>query len=197
MAGSSVRHAERRTRAERAAGWTAQDREGNWMNDDDLARTVDLLASHREIEQRIYRMGYHLEVGEFAEVGALLGDATFGADKIGRAVFRGAAEITAQYERTNVVYPEGGRRTKEIYTNVVIDIELDDELHRRPAGAGRTVRAARRRALRGRVAASRRRLALERSLHRDAVPQRSRPPHAPRIAALQLAGGARAPPPPS
>jgi len=95
------------------------------MNDDDLARTVDLLASHREIEQRIYRMGYHLEVGEFAEVGALLGDATFGADKIGRAVFRGAAEITAQYERTNVVYPEGGRRTKEIYTNVVIDIDLD------------------------------------------------------------------------
>jgi hypothetical protein len=95
------------------------------MTDDQLARTVDLLASHRAIEQLIYRMGYHLEAGEFGAVGQLLADATFGADKIGRRMFRGAEEITAQYERTNVVYPEGGRRTKEIYTNVLVDIDLD------------------------------------------------------------------------
>jgi hypothetical protein len=95
------------------------------MTDEHLARTIDLLASHREIEQAIYRMGYHLEAGEFDQVGELLAHATFGADKIGRRVFRGAAEITAQYVRTNVVYPQGGRRTKEIYTNVVVSIDLD------------------------------------------------------------------------
>lgn len=95
------------------------------MAPEDLARTVELLASHREIEQQIYRMGYHLEVGDFEAVGALLEDATLGADKIGRRVFRGAEEITAQYRRTNIVYPEGGRRTKEIYTNVLIEIDLD------------------------------------------------------------------------
>ena len=92
---------------------------------DELTGTVDLLASHREIEQQIYRMGYHLEAGEFDAIGELLGHATFGADKIGRKMFRGKDEIAAQYARTNIVYPEGGRRTKEIYSNVVIDIDLD------------------------------------------------------------------------
>jgi hypothetical protein len=90
-----------------------------------LARTVDLLASHREIEQQIYRMGYHLEAGEFEAVGDLLAHATLGADKIGRRMFRGRDEIRDQYARTNIVYPEGGRRTKEVYSNVVIDIDLD------------------------------------------------------------------------
>ena len=91
----------------------------------DLARTVELLASHREIEQQIYRMGYHLEAGDFEAVGELLQHATFGADRIGRKVFRGREEIRDQYRRTNIVYPEGGRRTKEIYTNVLVDIDLD------------------------------------------------------------------------
>jgi hypothetical protein len=92
---------------------------------DEVARSVDLLSSHREIEQSIYRMGYHLEAGDFEAVGELLADATFGADKIGRRAFRGKDDITAQYARTNIVYPEGGRRTKEIYTNVLVDIDLD------------------------------------------------------------------------
>jgi hypothetical protein len=91
---------------------------------DDLAHAVDLLASHRAIEQLIYKMGYHLEAGEFAAVGELLAHATFGADKIGRKMFRGREEITQQYRRTNIVYPEGGRRTKEIYTNVLVDLDL-------------------------------------------------------------------------
>lgn len=98
----------------------------------DLTRTVELLAAHREIEQQIYRMGYLLEDGAFDEVGAMLAHATFGADKIGRRVFQGAEEITAQYRRTNIVYPEGGRRTKEVYSNVVVDIDLD-------AGTGSSV----------------------------------------------------------
>jgi SnoaL-like domain len=95
------------------------------MTTDDLARTVDLLASQREIEQLIYRMGYHLEAGDFDAVGELLAHATFGADKIGRKMFTGKDEISAQYARTNIVYPEGGRRTKEVYTNIVVDIDLD------------------------------------------------------------------------
>jgi hypothetical protein len=91
----------------------------------DRDRAVDLLAAHREIEQKIYRMGYALEDGDFAEVGRLLRHATFGADRIGRAAFRGEDEIRGQYERTNRTYPGHGRATREMYTNVLIDIDLD------------------------------------------------------------------------
>ena len=89
-------------------------------------RTVERLAAHREIEQKIYRMGYALEEGDFVEVGRLLRHATFGADRIGREVFRGENEIRAQYERTNRTYSGHGRATREIYTNVLVDIDLDD-----------------------------------------------------------------------
>lgn len=92
---------------------------------DSLERKVDLLVSQREIEQLIFRMGYHLEAGEFDAVGELLQHATFGADRIGRRAFRGRDEIRDQYRRTNIVYPEGGRRTKEIYTNILVEIDLD------------------------------------------------------------------------
>jgi SnoaL-like domain len=92
---------------------------------DEVPRPLDLLMSQREIEQQIYRMGYALEAGDFDAVGAMLAHATFGADRIGRRVFRGRDEIREQYRRTNIVYPEGGRRTKEIYTNVLVDIDLD------------------------------------------------------------------------
>jgi hypothetical protein len=91
----------------------------------DQARGVDLLLSHREIEQQIFRIGYALEAGDFVTVGRLLAHATLGADLIGRQAFRGAAEIQAQYERTNIVYPEGGRRSREIYHNILVDIDLD------------------------------------------------------------------------
>jgi len=85
---------------------------------------LDLLLAHREIEQKIYRMGYALEDGDFEMVGELLKHATFGADMIGRRVFKGKAEIKGQYERTNITYPGKGRATREMYDNVVIDIDL-------------------------------------------------------------------------
>ena len=91
----------------------------------ELARKVDLLASHREIEQQIYRMGYHLEIGDFASAGKLLAHSTFGADRTARKQYKGEDEIREAYTRTNIVYPEGGRRSKEIYTSVIIDIDLD------------------------------------------------------------------------
>jgi hypothetical protein len=91
----------------------------------DNNRAVETLVAHREIEQKIYRMGYALEDGDFTEVGRLLRHATFGADRIGRAVFRGEDEIRAQYERTNRTYPGHGRATREMYTNVLIDVDLD------------------------------------------------------------------------
>jgi hypothetical protein len=88
-------------------------------------RTLQLLAAQREIEQKIYRMGYALERGDFAAVGRLLRHATFGADRIGRAAFRGEDEIREQYERTNRTYPGHGRATREIYSNVLVDVDLD------------------------------------------------------------------------
>jgi hypothetical protein len=92
---------------------------------EDLARQVDRLESQRQIERMIYEVGYAIEAGDFARVGELMGDATMGADRIGRKAFRGAKEITDQYSRTNIVYPERGRATKEIYHNILVDIDLD------------------------------------------------------------------------
>ena len=90
-----------------------------------LDRSVELLLAHRAIAQQIFRMGYALEDGDFEMVGELLRHATFGADMIGRKVFTGKAEIKAQYERTNITYPGKGRATREMYDNVVVDIDLD------------------------------------------------------------------------
>jgi hypothetical protein len=95
------------------------------MPDEPLDRAVARLAAHREIEQKIYRMGYALEEGDFERVGELLRHATFGADRIGRRVFRGREAIRDQYARTNITYPDHGRATREIYTNVLIDVDLD------------------------------------------------------------------------
>lgn len=97
---------------------------------DDVERRIRLLDAHRAIEQKIYRMGYALEDGDFELVGELLRHATFGADMIGRRVFTGHDEIKGQYERTNIVYPGKGRATREMYTNVVIDIDLDRDTAR-------------------------------------------------------------------
>lgn len=98
---------------------------GSTGTDEALRRQVDLLASQRAIERMIYEVGYALEEGDFGRVGAIMGEATFGADRIGRKAFRGSDEIRAQYERTNVVYPGIGRATKEIYHNVLVDIDVD------------------------------------------------------------------------
>ena len=95
------------------------------MSPAELERSTRVLSAHRSIEQKIYRMGYALEDGDFELVGELLQHATFGADMIGRRVFAGRDEIRGQYERTNIVYPGKGRATREMYTNVVIDIDLD------------------------------------------------------------------------
>ena len=95
------------------------------MQDDSQSRTLALLAAHRQIEQKIYRMGYALEAGNFELVGELLRHATLGADRIGRRAFKGPEEIRDQYARTNITYPGHGRATRELYTNVLIDIDLD------------------------------------------------------------------------
>jgi hypothetical protein len=92
--------------------------------DTELARKVDLVWSQREIERMIYAVGYAIEDGDFQRVGDVMGDATFGADLIGRKAFRGGDEIRDQYARTNIVYPDRGRGSKEIYHNILVDIDL-------------------------------------------------------------------------
>jgi len=92
---------------------------------DPLDRRVALLEAHRQIEQKIYRMGYALENGDFELVGELLRHATFGADRLGRKIMKGSQAIRDQYTRTNITYPGQGRATREMYTNVQIEIDLD------------------------------------------------------------------------
>jgi hypothetical protein len=91
---------------------------------EDLETSVAWLLARTEIVQQIYRMGYLLEDGDFDGVGELLKDATFGADIIGARAFRGREQIRDQYRRTNVTYPGQGRATKEVYSNVLVDMHL-------------------------------------------------------------------------
>ena len=81
------------------------------MNDvnDDAGRMIELVWSQREIERMIYAVGYAIEDGDFQRVGDVMGDATMGADLIGRKAFKGSTEIRDQYARTNIVYPGRGR----------------------------------------------------------------------------------------
>src|ERR1700692_1949094 len=80
--------------------------------------------SHREITDMLYRVGYAIEDGDFQRIGEIMGDATLAADMIGRKVFHGGDEIRDQYKRTNIVYPGRGRASKEIYHNILVDIDL-------------------------------------------------------------------------
>jgi hypothetical protein len=96
-------------------------------NNHDLARKVDLLASQHEIERMIYQVGYAIEAGDFQRVGDLMGTATLGADLIGRRVYKGSEQIRDQYTKTNIVYPDRGRASKEIYHNILVDINLDND----------------------------------------------------------------------
>jgi hypothetical protein len=92
---------------------------------EELTRRIELLEAEREIARMVHQVGYAIEDGDFERVGEIMGDSTLGADMIGREAFKGAAEITAQYRRTNITYPDRGRATKEVYTNLVIDVDLD------------------------------------------------------------------------
>ena len=94
------------------------------MTIDPTADIVARLDAESIIKRQLYEMGYHLEDGNFEAVADLLADATFGADIIGAKVFRGREEILGQYRRTNVTYPNRGRATKEIYSNVLITVDL-------------------------------------------------------------------------
>ena len=161
----------------------------------DADRTVELLAAHREIEQKIYRMGYALEQGDFAEVGRLLRHSTFGADRIGREAFRGEDEIREQYERTNRTYPGQGRATREMYTNVLVDIDLDAgtatsttayTVAQQVPGSDRPFELLVAGRYEDRWGSHRRRVALDRPLHRRAVQERPRRAHAHGHAAVQL-----------
>jgi SnoaL-like domain len=88
---------------------------------------VERLVAQHEIERQIYQMGYYLEDGNFEAVSELLADATFGADILGRGAFRGREEIRRQYERTNVTYADRGRATKEIYSNILVELDLEGD----------------------------------------------------------------------
>jgi hypothetical protein len=92
----------------------------------ELRRQVDLLVSQRDIERMIYQVGYALEVGDFQLVGDIMGEATMGGDLPGRKIHHGGDEIRDTYTRTNIVYPGRGRASKEIYHNILVEIDLDE-----------------------------------------------------------------------
>jgi len=85
--------------------------------------TDDIARSEQEIAKLIHRYGYLLDAADFEGIATLLAHSSFGSDKLGRAAFRGHDEILAQFERTSI--PEGTRRTKQIYSNVIVDVDGD------------------------------------------------------------------------
>lgn len=73
-----------------------------------------------EIAELLARYAEAIDDGDFAAVGELLSDAVIvGPD--GRAVARGAEEITALYEHTTLRHADGTPRTAHVITNVIVE----------------------------------------------------------------------------
>ena len=85
-----------------------------------------VLSATDEIANLIYRYDEHVDRGRFADAAALFADATVAYE--GRGITTaGAAELEAFLHRSDRLYPDGTPRTMRLRTNVIVDIDDDDD----------------------------------------------------------------------
>jgi 3-phenylpropionate/cinnamic acid dioxygenase small subunit len=77
-------------------------------------------SSHRAIENLIARYAELVDDGDFAEVGALLADATF-TGSAGSVTGRDAIE--KMLRDSLIVYDDGTPRTKHVTTNIAVEVD--------------------------------------------------------------------------
>jgi 3-phenylpropionate/cinnamic acid dioxygenase small subunit len=87
------------------------------MDPEDRALAVELLARYAEA----------IDSGDFAAVGALLGDAEL-QDADGNRIAVGAEQIEALYSATTLRHEDGTPMTAHVITNAIVDRLGDDEL---------------------------------------------------------------------
>ncbi len=75
-------------------------------------------ASSRQIENLIARYAELLDDGDFAGVGDLFAEATFGG---GGTPMAGSEEIAGWFRDHVIVYPDGTPRTQHVTTNIAIE----------------------------------------------------------------------------
>lgn len=87
------------------------------VDPDDRAMAIELLARYAEA----------IDAGDFAAVGALLGDAEL-QDAEGNRIASGAAEIEALYAATTLRHDDGTPMTGHVITNAIVDAVGPGEL---------------------------------------------------------------------
>lgn len=78
------------------------------------------LSSYRAIENLIATYAELVDDGDFAGLGRLLADATFGGSG---ASVSGSDAIEQMFRDMLIVYDDGTPRTKHVTTNVIIDVD--------------------------------------------------------------------------
>lgn len=81
---------------------------------------ADPLSSYRAIENLIAAYAELVDDGDFAGLGRLLADATFGGSG---ASVSGSDAIEQMFRDMLIVYDDGTPRTKHVTTNVIIDVD--------------------------------------------------------------------------
>jgi len=77
-----------------------------------------------EIQNLVHRYAELIDLGDFAALGALLGDADVGSGDHPGAL-TGAAAVEAMFASTTRRYEDGTPRTKHVTSNAIIDVDTD------------------------------------------------------------------------
>ncbi len=90
---------------------------------EDLTRRIEVLESREQILRRLYESGYAIQAADFDELGRLMREVTLSVDRPGLPVIHGGDAIRDRYRATNKTYPGHGRAAKEIYHNIIVDVD--------------------------------------------------------------------------
>ncbi|HEY1826444.1 MAG TPA: nuclear transport factor 2 family protein [Acidimicrobiales bacterium] len=82
--------------------------------------------SSEAITALIYTYAERIDLGDFAGVGELFEHATLTFEGFGDAI-SGRGEIQRLYERTTRRYDDGTPRTKHVMTNVIVEVDEDEQ----------------------------------------------------------------------
>ncbi|MEV0194890.1 nuclear transport factor 2 family protein [Nonomuraea sp. NPDC050691] len=78
------------------------------------------LPAHRHIENLVARYAELVDDGDFAGLGALLGDASFVGSS---GPVTGSDAIRTMFENTVIIYADGTPRTRHVITNIIVDVD--------------------------------------------------------------------------
>lgn len=83
-------------------------------------------ASHHAVTTLMYRYAECVDAADFDGIGALFADGELASRGVPGAIV-GAAAVAELYRSFNKVHPDGTLMTRHLTTNVIVDIDEDDD----------------------------------------------------------------------